>query len=55
MHLVGRQNYRIIKKLLGTILRKDKDRLVRYNYLKLAARTKEGLKQAYKTLKSKQL
>ena len=25
------------KKLLGAMLRKDKDRLVRYNYLKLAA------------------
>ena len=32
------------KKLLGAILRKDEDRLIKYNYLKLAAITKEGLK-----------
>ena len=32
------------KKLLGAILRKDKDRLIRYNYLKLVAITKKGLK-----------
>ena len=31
------------KELLGAILRKDKDRLIRYNYLKLAAITKKGL------------
>ena len=31
------------EKLLGAILRKDKDGLIRYNYLKLAAITKKGL------------
>ena len=40
------------KKLLGAILRKDKDGLIRYNYLKLAAITKERI---YKTPKNKQL
>ena len=32
------------KKPLCAILRTDKDRLIRYNYLKLAAITKKGLK-----------
>ena len=40
------------EKLLGTMLRKDKDGLIRYNYLKLAAITKE---RVYQTLKSKWL
>ena len=31
------------KKPLGAMLKKDKDRLIRYNYLKLAAITKKGL------------
>ena len=31
------------KKPLGAILRKDKDRLIRYNHPKLAAIVKEGL------------
>ena len=41
------------KKLLGAMLRKDKDRLIRYNYLKIAA-TKEEI-QTYKVLESIQL
>ena len=40
------------EKLLGAILRKDEDGLIRYNYSKLAAIT-EG--RTYKTLKSNQL
>ena len=32
------------KKLLGAILQRDKDRLIKHNYLKLAAIIKEGLK-----------
>ena len=40
------------KKPLGAMLRKDKDGLIRYNYLKLAAITKE---RTYKTLESEQL
>ena len=39
-------------KLLGAILHKDKNRLIRYNYPKLAAITKE---RTYKTLESDQL
>ena len=35
MRLVERLNYRIIKKLLGAMLYKDKDRLIRYNYPKI--------------------
>ena len=35
MYLAEKLNYRIIKKLLGAILRQDKDKLIRYNYLKL--------------------
>ena len=35
----------------GAILRKDKDGLIRYNYLKLAAIV-EGLEQVYKILES---
>ena len=42
------------KKPLGAMLRRDKDRLIRYNYLKLVA-TIEGPEQVYKTLESKQL
>ena len=34
-HLVEKQNCKTIKKLLGVMLRKDKDRLIRYNYPKL--------------------
>ena len=41
------------KKLLGAILRQDKDKLIKYNYPKLAA-IKE-LDQVYKILKSFQL
>ena len=40
------------KKLLGAILKKDKDRLIRYNYLKLVAIVKKGLEQVYKMLES---
>ena len=40
------------KKLLGAILRKDKDGLIRYNYPKIIV-TKE--EKTYKTLKSDQL
>jgi len=39
------------KKLLGAMLRKDKDGLIRYNYLKIAA-TIEELERVYKTLES---
>ena len=39
------------KKLLGAILRKDKDGLIRYNYPKLAA-TQEELERIYKTPES---
>ena len=41
------------KKLLGAMLRKDKDRLIRYNYLKIAVTKEES--QTYKTLASVQL
>ena len=34
------------------MLRRDENKLIRYNYLKLAAITKEGLEQIYKILKS---
>ena len=37
MHLIGRLNYKIIKKLLGAILYKDEDGLIRYNYPKIVA------------------
>ena len=40
------------KKLLGAILYKNKNRLIRYNYPKIAV-TKE--ERTYKTLESKQL
>ena len=42
------------KKLLGAMLYKDKDGLIRYNYLKIIA-TKEELEQIYKIPKSFQL
>ena len=42
------------KKLLGAMLRKDKDGLIKYNYLKIIV-TKEELERAYKTLESFQL
>ena len=42
------------KKPLGAMLRRDKDRLIRYNYLKLAAII-ERLEQVYKILESKWL
>ena len=35
MHLVGRLSCKIIKKLLGAMLYKDKDGLIRYNYSKI--------------------
>ena len=38
------------KKLLGAMLRQDKDKLIRYNYLKLAAIDK--LDKVYKILES---
>ena len=38
------------KKLLGAMLRQDKDGLIRYNYLKLTATNK--LDKVYKILKS---
>ena len=38
------------KKLLGAMLRQDKDKLIRYNYLKLAAINK--LNRVYKILES---
>ena len=41
------------KKLLGAILRQDKNRLIKYNYLKLTA-TKE-LDRVYKILESIQI
>ena len=40
------------EKLLGVILQKDKDGLIRYNYPKIAAIREE---KTYKTLKSVQL
>ena len=43
------------KKLLGAILRKDKDGLIRYNYLKIVITKEDKLKQIYKILKSLQL
>ena len=42
------------KKLLGVILRKDKDGLIRYNYPKLVV-TREELERVYKILKSFQV
>ena len=42
------------KKLLGAMLRKDKDRLIRYNYPKLVA-TQEELERIYKILESFQV
>ena len=39
------------KKLLGAILRKDKDGLIRYNYPKLVV-TQEELEKVYKALES---
>ena len=41
------------KKLLGAILRKDKDGLIRYNYPKIIATREES--QTYKILESIQL
>ena len=41
------------KKLLGAMLRQDKDKLIRYNYLKLA--TIDKLDRVYKILKSFQV
>ena len=41
------------KKLLGVMLRKDKDRLIRYNYPKIIVIREES--QTYKMLESKQL
>ena len=38
------------EKLLGAMLYKDKDRLIRYNYPKIAATREES--QTYKTLES---
>jgi len=38
------------EKLLGAILRQDKDRLIRYNYPKVIAIKEES--QTYKTLES---
>ena len=43
------------KKLLGAILKKDKNRLIRYNYLKLAAIIKEELERVYEILESFQV
>ena len=40
------------KKVLGAILYKDKDKLIRYNYLKLVSITKNGLGRIYKVLES---
>ena len=37
IYLVERLNYKTIKKLLGAILRKDKNRLIRYNHPKIIA------------------
>ena len=42
------------KKLLGAILHKDKDGLIRYNYPKLAV-TREELERVYKILESFQV
>ena len=42
------------KKLLGAILRKDEDGLIRYNYPKLVA-TQEELERIYKILESFQV
>ena len=42
------------KKLLGVILRKDKDGLIRYNYPKLVV-TREELERVYKILESFQV
>ena len=42
------------KKLLGAMLRQDKDRLIRYNYLKLTIIQKEELNRVYKIPKSLQ-
>ena len=42
------------KKLLGAMLRKDKDGLIRYNYPKLVA-TQEELERVYKILESFQV
>ena len=42
------------KKLLGAMLRKDKDKLIRYNYSKIAI-IQEELEQVYKILESLQL
>ena len=41
------------EKLLGAMLRQDKDRLIRYNYLKIAATKEES--QTYKALEGVQL
>ena len=41
------------KKLLGALLKQDKDRLIKYNYFKLTAINK--LEQVYKILESFQL
>ena len=42
------------KKLLGVISRRDKDGLIRYNYLKIIV-TYKGLDRVYKLLKSFQV
>ena len=49
-HLVKKRNYKIVKKLLGAMLKQDKDELIRYNYPKLAAIDK--LDRVYKTLEN---
>ena len=41
------------KKLLGAMLKKDKDRLIKYNYLKIIVTKEES--QTYKILESIQL
>ena len=41
------------EKLLGAMLRKDKDKLIRYNYSKITATREES--QIYKALKSIQV
>ena len=43
------------KKLLGAMLRQDKDRLIRYNYPKLTAIQKEKLNKVHKIPKSFQV
>ena len=48
MHLVEKLNYKIIKKLLGVMLKKDSNRLIKYNYPKLV------VTQEYKLLESNQ-